>query len=139
MHVARAKLARPGDHTVLPELITKAPAGPIVRQADDQWFNIVRWTHFAMLNAEELGINSANADDALQSESPDIRRLLGVDGDFGEGLGLSADWAYRVVKQVGNYGEVFERDLGQASPLAMERRQNALWSKGGLMYAPPVR
>ncbi len=139
LHVARAKLSRPGDHTVLPELITKAPAGPIVRQADDQWFNIVRWTHFAMLNAEELGINSANADDALQSGSPDIRRLLGVDGDFGEGLGLSADWAYRVVKQVGNYGEVFERDLGQASPLAMERRQNALWSKGGLMYAPPVR
>ncbi len=139
LHVARAKLAQPGDHTVLPELITKAPAGPIVRQADDQWFNIVRWTHFAMLDAEELGINSANADDALQSESPDIRRLLGVDGDFGEGLGLNADWAYRVVKQVGNYGEVFERDLGQASPLAMERRQNALWSKGGLMYAPPVR
>ena len=139
LHVARARLSRPGDHTVLPELITKAPAGPIVRQGDDQWFNIVRWTHFAMLNAEELGINSANADDALQSESPDIRRLLGVDGDFGEGLGLNADWAYRVVKQVGNYGEVFERDLGQASPLAMERRQNALWSKGGLMYAPPVR
>ncbi len=134
LHVARAKLARPGDHAVLPELITKAPAGPIVRQGDDQWFNIVRWTHFAMLNAEELGINSANVDDALRSESPDIRRLLGVDGDFGEGLDLNADWAYRVVKQVGNYGEVFERDLGQASPLAMERRQNALWSKGGLMY-----
>jgi general L-amino acid transport system substrate-binding protein len=139
LHVARAKLSRPGDHTVLSDLITKAPAGPIVRQGDDQWFNIVRWTHFAMLNAEELGINSANADDALRSESPDMRRLLGVDGDFGEGLGLSADWAYRVIKQVGNYGEVFERDLGQGSPLAMERRQNALWSKGGLMYAPPVR
>jgi general L-amino acid transport system substrate-binding protein len=139
LHVARAKLSQPGDHAVLPELITKAPAGPIVRQGDDQWFNIVRWTHFAMLNAEELGINSAKADDALRSESPDIRRLLGVDGDFGEGLGLNADWAYRVIKQVGNYGEVFERDLGQGSPLAMERRQNALWSKGGLMYAPPVR
>ena len=139
LHVARAKLARPGDHAVLPELITKAPAGPIVRQGDDQWFNIVRWTHFAMLDAEELGVNSANADESLRSESPDIRRLLGVDGDFGEGLGLHADWAYRVVKKVGNYGEVFERDLGQASPLAMERRQNALWSKGGLMYAPPAR
>jgi general L-amino acid transport system substrate-binding protein len=139
LHVARAKLAQPGDHTVLPDLITKGPVGPIVRQGDDQWFNIVRWTHFAMLSAEELTIASANADEALQSESPDIRRLLGVDGDFGEGLGLSADWAYRVVKQVGNYGEVFERNLGQASPLAMERRQNALWSNGGLMYAPPVR
>jgi len=139
LHVARAKLSQPGDHTVLPDLITKGPVAPIVRQGDDQWFNIVRWTHFAMLSAEELNIVSANADEALQSESPDIRRLLGVDGDFGEGLGLSADWAYRVVKQVGNYGEVFERNLGQASTLAMERRQNALWSKGGLMYAPPVR
>ncbi len=139
LHVARSGLAQPGDHTVLPELITKSPVGPIVRQGDDQWFNIVRWTHFAMLDAEELNIGSANADDALQSENSDIRRLLGVDGDFGAGLGLSADWAYRVIKQVGNYGEVFERNLGQGSPLAMERRQNAPWSKGGLMYAPPVR
>ncbi|MGA8169887.1 MAG: amino acid ABC transporter substrate-binding protein [Methylocystis sp.] len=139
LYAARTGLSQPGEHTVLADLITRAPVGPIVRQGDDQWFNIVRWTHFAMLNAEELNIASANADESLQSENPDVRRLLGVDGDFGEGLGLSADWAYRVVKQVGNYGEVFERDLGQGSPLAMERRQNALWSKGGLMYAPPVR
>ncbi len=139
LHALRAKFALPEGHIVLPELISKAPVGPIVRQGDDQWFNIVRWTHFAMLDAEELGVDSSAVDEALKSENPDIRRLLGVDGDFGEGLGLSADWAYRVIKQVGNYGEVFERNLGQGSPLAMERRLNALWTKGGLMYAPPVR
>ena len=139
LHEIRAKLANPEQHAVLPELISKAPVGPIVRQGDDQWFNIVRWTHFAMVDAEELEIDAHTVDDALKSENPDVRRLLGVDGDFGEGLGLSADWAYRVIKEIGNYGEVFERNLGQGSPLAMERRLNALWTKGGLMYAPPVR
>jgi general L-amino acid transport system substrate-binding protein len=139
LHLLRAKLAHPGDYVVLPELISKAPVGPIVRQGDDQWFNIVRWTHFAMVDAEELGVDRDGVDKALESDNPDVRRLLGLDGDFGEGLGLPADWVYRVVKQVGNYGEIFERNLGQSSPLAMERRQNALWTKGGLMYAPPVR
>jgi general L-amino acid transport system substrate-binding protein len=139
LHAARAKLPVPSDHATLPDLISKAPHGPIVRQGDGQWFNIARWTLFAMLDAEELDVSSANADEAIKSENPEIRRLLGVDGEHGEGLGLSTDWAYRIVKHVGNYGEAFERNLGQGSPLAMERRLNALWSKGGLMYAPPVR
>jgi general L-amino acid transport system substrate-binding protein len=139
LHVVRSKLAQAENHSILSDLITKAPVGPILRQGDDQWFNIVRWTLFAMLDAEELNVSTANADKALQSEHSDVRRLLGVDGDFGDGLGLSADWAYRVIKLVGNYAEVFERNLGRGSSLAMERRQNALWTNGGLMYAPPVR
>lgn len=139
LHAARSRLAPPTEHVVLPNLISKAPHGPIVRQGDDQWFNIVRWTHFAMLDAEEFGVTSATADEALKSENPGVRRLLGVDGDHGDGLGLAADWAYRIVKHVGNYSEAFERNLGQGSPLAMERRLNALWTNGGLMYAPPVR
>jgi general L-amino acid transport system substrate-binding protein len=139
LHLLRAKLAAPAEHVVAADLVSKGPVGPIVRQGDDHWFNVVRWTHFAMVDAEELGLAAATVDAALSSDHPDVRRLLGVDGDFGEGLGLPADWAYRVVKEVGNYGEVFERNLGAATPFAMERRQNALWSKGGLMYAPPVR
>ncbi len=137
LYAERARLAQPEEHDVLPDLISKAPHGPILRQGDDQWFNIVRWTHFAMLDAEELGVASSNVDEALKSETPEIRRLLGVDGDHGEGMGLDSDWAYRIVKHVGNYAEVFERNLG--APLAMERRLNALWTKGGLFYAPPVR
>lgn len=135
----RAKLAAPVDHVLLPDMASKAPRGPVLRQGDDQWFDIVRWTLFAMLDAEELDVAAATADQALKSENPHIRRLLGVDGDHGEGLGLPGDWAYRIVKHVGNYADVFERNLGQGSPLAMERRLNALWTKGGLMYAPPVR
>lgn len=139
LFAARARLPEPKDHAVLPDMLTKAPRGPVVRQGDDQWFNIVRWTIFAMINAEELKVSRANADEALKSENPEIRRLLGVDGDLGAGLGLAKSWAYRIVKHVGNYADVFEQNLGQGSPLAMERRLNALWSKGGLMYAPPVR
>ncbi len=139
LHAARAKLAQPAEHVVAPDLISKAPRGPIVRQGDDQWFNIVRWTHFAMIDAEELACRRRTPINALTSENPGVRRLLGVDGDHGEGLGLATNWAYRIVKHVGNYGEAFERNLGQGSPLAMERRLNALWTKGGLMYAPPVR
>jgi general L-amino acid transport system substrate-binding protein len=139
LYAQRSKFADPDDHMILADLISKAPFGPVVRQGDDQWFNIVRWTHFAMVDAEELGVASTNADQALKSDNPEIRRLLGVDGDHGEGLGLAADWAYRIVKHVGNYSETFERNLGQGSPLGMERRLNALWSKGGILYAPPVR
>lgn len=139
LYAARAKLVTPAGNFALPDLVSKAPHGPIVRQGDDQWFNVVRWTFFALLDAEELDISSANADDALKSEDPETRRLLGVEGDHGDGLGLTADWAYRIVKHVGNYGEIFERNLGHASPLGMERRHNALWTKGGLMFAPPVR
>ncbi len=135
----RSKLAAPGDHVILPDLIDKEPLGPVVRQGDDQWFNIVRWTHFAMVDAEELGVTSANVDQQLKSENPHVRRLLGVDGGRGEGLGLEADWVYRIVKHVGNYGETFERHLGHGTPLDLDRRLNALWTKGGIMYAPPVR
>jgi general L-amino acid transport system substrate-binding protein len=139
LYAQRAKYPDPGEHIVLAEFISKAPLGPITREGDDQWFNIVRWTQFALVDAEDLGVGSANVDQALKSENPEIRRLLGVDGDHGDGLGLASDWVYRILKHVGNYGEVFERDLGQGSPIKMERRQNALWSKGGLMYAPPLR
>ena len=135
----RAKLAAPSDHAVLPDMISKAPRGPLVRQGDDQWLNVVRWTLFAMLDAEEFLVSKTNVDEALKSEHPHVRRLLGADGDPGADLGLTRDWAYRIIKHTGNYADVFERNLGQASPLAMERRLNALWSRGGLMYAPPVR
>jgi general L-amino acid transport system substrate-binding protein len=135
----RSKLEAPREHVILPELIDKEPLGPMVRQGDDQWFNIVRWTHFAMVDAEELGVTSANVDQQLKSENPHVRRLLGVDGGRGEGLGLEADWVYRIIKHVGNYGEIFERNLGRGTPLDLERRLNALWTKGGLMYAPPIR
>lgn len=135
----RVGLTAPADHAVLPDLLSKSPRGPLVRQGDDQWFNIVRWTLFAMINAEELDVSKANVDAALSSENPRIRRLLGVDGAHGDDLGLSQDWAYRIIKHVGNYADVFERNLGQGAPFGMERRLNALWNKGGLIYAPPVR
>lgn len=139
LHGVRIGLTAPADHAVLPDLISKSPRGPLVRQGDDQWLNIVRWTLFAMIDAEELDVSKANADAALSSEKPQIRRLLGVDGAHGGDLGLSEDWAYRIIKHVGNYADVFERNLGQGAPFAMERRLNALWNRGGLMYAPPVR
>ena len=139
LHGVRIGLTAPADHAVLPDLLSKAPRGPLVRQGDDQWLNIVRWTLFAMIDAEELDVSKANADAALTSEDPQIRRLLGVDGAHGDDLGLPQDWAYRIIKHVGNYADVFERNLGQGAPFAMERRLNALWTKGGLMYAPPVR
>jgi general L-amino acid transport system substrate-binding protein len=111
----------------------------LTRDNDSQWFKLVRWVHFAMLNAEELGVTKANVDQMLKSENPEIRRLLGIDGAFGEGLGLTKDWAYRIIKQVGNYGESFERTVGNRSVLKMMRGQNALWTNGGLQYAPPIR
>ena len=135
----RIKLAKPEEAVVLPEVISKEPLGPVVRQGDDEWFNIVRWTLFAQLNAEELGVGSANADEMKSSTNPGIRRLLGVEGDKGKDLGLSNDWAYAIVSQVGNYAEVFERNVGKQTPLKIERGLNALWSQGGLQYAPPVR
>ena len=135
----RLRLAKADDHIVLPEIISKEPLGPAVRHGDDQWFDIVNWTHFAMVNAEELGITKANVDEQMKSDNPDIKRLLGTEGKFGEALGLTNDWAYRIIKHVGNYGEVFERNVGQGSPLKIARGLNALWTKGGLQYAPPVR
>ncbi|WOD13412.1 amino acid ABC transporter substrate-binding protein [Paraburkholderia kirstenboschensis] len=138
LYALRIKLADPDSAVVLPEVISKEPLGPAVRQGDVEWFNVVRWTLFAMLNAEELGVSSANVDQMKESKDPDVRRLLGVEV-IKHGLGVPDDWAYKVVKQVGNYGEVFERNVGSGSPLRISRGQNALWNKGGLQYAPPVR
>lgn len=139
LYSQRPKLANPDEHVVLPEIISKEPLGPLVRQGDDQWFNLVKWVNFAMLNAEELGVTSKNVDEKAKSLHPEIKRLLGFEGNFGDPLGLSEDWAYRIVKLVGNYGEVFNRNLGEGSSLKIKRGVNALWSKGGLHYAPPIR
>jgi general L-amino acid transport system substrate-binding protein len=139
LYANRLKLANPNDHMVLPEIISKEPLGPMVRHGDDQWFDIVKWTLFAMINAEELGITSKNVDEKLKSENPEMKRVLGTDGNFGEQLGLTKDWVIRIVKAVGNYGEAFERNVGSGSPLAINRGLNNLWKKGGLQYAPPIR
>ncbi|MDQ2954841.1 MAG: amino acid ABC transporter substrate-binding protein [Pseudomonadota bacterium] len=139
LYAERMRVTTPNDHIVLPEIISKEPLGPSVRQGDEQWFDIVKWVHFAMINAEELNVTKANVDDMTKSENPEIRRLLGSEGKHGEALGLTNDWAYRIVKHVGNYSEIFERNVGQGSPLKITRGLNALWSKGGLQYAPPVR
>lgn len=140
LYAIRLRLANPDDSIVLPDVISKEPLGPAVRQGDEQWFNIVRWTLFALINAEESDIKAASVD-ALKAESkkPGIRRILGIEGKFGEGLGLDADWAARAIQAVGHYGEVFERNLGKGSPLAIDRGINAQWSDGGLLYAPPIR
>jgi general L-amino acid transport system substrate-binding protein len=139
LYAERLKLANPDEHLVLPEIISKEPLGPSVRNNDPQWFNLIKWTHFAMLNAEELGVTQANVEQQLKSDNPEIKRLLGTEGKFGEQVGLTADWVVRIVKHVGNYGESFERNVGQGSLLKIARGQNALWTKGGLQYAPPVR
>ena len=139
LYAERLKLTAPDDNMVLPEIISKEPLGPSVRKDDIQWFQIVQWTHYALITAEELDVTKANVDEKLKSDNPDIRRLLGVEGDFGKGLGLTNDWAYRIIKAVGNYGESFERNVGMGSPIKIRRGLNALWSKGGLQYAPPIR
>ncbi|HAT86774.1 amino acid ABC transporter substrate-binding protein [Cohaesibacter gelatinilyticus] len=139
LYAQRLKLTNADEHMVLPEIISKEPLGPVVRQGDDQWFNINKWVLFAMVNAEELGITQANADEMKDSKNPSIRRLLGTEGTFGEAIGLSNDWAYNVIKAVGNYGESFDRNVGPDTPLGIARGVNDLWSKGGLMYAPPIR
>src|SRR5690606_29778498 len=140
LYAQRIKLANPDDYVVLPEVISKEPLGPSVRQGDEEWFDIVRWTLFAMLNAEELGVTSANVEEtAKTTKNPDVARLLGTEGEFGKDLKLPKDWAVQIVKQVGNYGETFDRNVGAGSELKIERGLNALWNKGGLQYAPPVR
>jgi len=139
LYALKLKLVNPQEAVVLPELISKEPLGPVVRSSDLQWFNLVKWTHDAMLNAEELGVTKANVDEMLKSDNPEIRRLLGVEGKFGEGVGLTSDWVYRIVKHVGNYGEAFERSVGMGSELKIARGKNALWTEGGLQYAPPIR
>ncbi|WP_420103533.1 amino acid ABC transporter substrate-binding protein [Bosea sp. (in: a-proteobacteria)] len=139
LYALKLKLVKPEDAVVLPELISKEPLGPVVRSSDVQWFNLVKWTLDAMLNAEELGVTQANVDAMLKSDNPEIRRLLGAEGKFGDGIGLSNDWVYRIVKHVGNYGESYERSVGQGSELKIARGKNALWTEGGLHYAPPIR
>ena len=140
LYAVRLKLANPDDSIVLPDVISKEPLGPAVRQGDEQWFNIVRWTLFALIDAEEIDVTAAAVDDLkAQSKKPSVRRLLGLEGTFGADMGLDADWATRAIKASGNYGEIFERNLGKGSPLAIERGINALWNAGGLLYAPPVR
>jgi len=139
LYAERLKLGSPDSHIILPEVISKEPLGPAVRQGDDQWFNLVKWTLYALINAEELGVKSATVDEALSSANPDIRRLVGSDGEFGQQLGLDKDWAARAVRAVGNYGEIFERNVGTGSRLSIPRGLNALWTQGGIQYAPPVR
>ena len=135
----RVKLTAPDTHVVLPEIISREPLGPVVRQGDDQWFNVVRWSLNAMINAEELGISSANANAMRNSPDPAIKRLLGIEGEFGAELGLENDWAYNIIDQVGNYAESYEKHVGPDTPLKLARGINALWNDGGILYAPPVR
>ncbi|HEX6842767.1 MAG TPA: amino acid ABC transporter substrate-binding protein [Stellaceae bacterium] len=133
------KASNPDDYVILPEIISKEPLAPAVRHGDDEWFDIVKWTVYAMIGAEEKGITSANVDEALKSDDPDVKRMLGVTPGIGKALHLDEKWAYNIIKQVGNYGEVFERNVGSKTPLKLDRGINALWTKGGLMYAMPFR
>lgn len=140
LYAVRLKLAKPANYVILPEVISKEPLGPAVKQGDEQWFNITRWVLFALIDAEELGVKAADVDGLLTSAThPDTRRLLGLDGTFGTDMGLNEDWAALAIKAVGNYGEIFERNLGKGSKLLIERGLNARWNDGGILYAPPVR
>ena len=139
LYALRLKLSKPDEHVILPDVISKEPLAPVVRQKDDDWLMIVKWTLYAMLNAEELGVNSKNIDEAMKSKKPDVMRFVGTEGAYGEGLGLSRDWAVRIIRHVGNYAEVYERNVGVDSPLQIPRGLNQLWSSGGIQYAPPIR
>ena len=136
----RGKLTNPDNHVVLPEIISKEPLGPVVRQGDDVWFNIVRWSLNAMINAEEMGITSGNINKMTYNKiTPAEARFIGKEGKFGAELGLADDWAYQIISQVGNYGESYERNVGPNTPLKLDRGVNALWSQGGILYAAPIR
>lgn len=139
LYALRLKFPKPGDHTILPDVISKEPLAPVVRQRDDEWQLIVRWTLYAMINAEELGITSKNIDAALKSDKPDVKRLVGTEGAYGEELDLTRDWAARIIRHVGNYGEVYDRNVGTGSRLGIPRGMNELWNAGGIQYAPPIR
>ncbi|MFY9697364.1 MAG: amino acid ABC transporter substrate-binding protein [Rhodoplanes sp.] len=139
LYAQRLSLAKPHEHVILPDVISKEPRGPAVRQGDDQWAMIVKWTHFGMLNAEELGISSKNINQALKSDKAAIRRLVGAEGNLGEEIGLSNDWVVRVLRAVGNYEETFDRNLGTRSKLGIPRGLNNLWAQGGIQYAPPFK
>ncbi len=134
-----ANAPNPDDYIILPEIISKEPLGPVVRHGDNQFADIVRWALFAMIEAEEYGITSKNVDEMMKSDNPVIKRILGVTPGMGKALGVDEKWVYNIVKQVGNYGEAFDRNVGMGSPLKIARGQNELWTKGGLQYAPPIR
>lgn len=139
LYANRLTLKDPQENIVLPEIISKEPLGPVVRHGDNQWGDIVSWTLYTMLNAEELGLNSGNVAGMRESDNPEIRRVLGTEGKFGEGMGLSDDWAYNIIAKVGNYAEMFDRNVGKDSPLGIPRGLNALYTQGGIQYAPPIR
>ncbi|QPC87601.1 transporter substrate-binding domain-containing protein [Mesorhizobium sp. NBSH29] len=139
LYAQKLKLTDPSAFVILPEIISKEPLGPVVRQGDDQWFSIVRWTLFSLIEAEEMGLTKDTVEAGRTSQNPEVRRFLGVEGETGQQLGLGAGFAYDIVKAVGNYGEIFERNIGLSSPLKIDRGLNALWNKGGLIYAPPSR
>ena len=139
LYAQRIKLKNPDDHTILPEVISKEPLGPAVRHGDDQWLDVVRWTMNVMVAAEELGVTSKNIDKMKESKNPNIRRLLGIEGKMGENLGLTNNWGFQIISHVGNYGESFERNLGESTPLKIKRGLNELWTKGGILYTPPFR
>jgi general L-amino acid transport system substrate-binding protein len=133
-------LSHPDDHILLPDTISKEPLGPVMRQGDDQWSHLVRWVVFATIAAEELGVNSSNVDEMKgNSQNPEVKRLLGVGDNLGQKMGVGQDWAYNVIKQIGNYGEIYERNVGEKTPLRISRGLNNLWTNGGLLYAPPFR
>jgi len=139
LYAQRIKLKDPSAHIILPEVISKEPLGPVVRHGDDEWLDIVAWSLNCMVNAEELGVSSANMGEMMDSSNPSIKRLLGTEGDLGKGLGLGNDWCANIIKTVGNYGESFANTVGPDTPLKIERGLNALWSQGGILYAPPLR
>ena len=139
LYALRLNLIQPSDHVILPDVISEEPLAPVVRQRDDDWMMIVKWTLYAMINAEELGVTSKNIDEALKSKKPDVMRLVGSEGNYGEELGLTKDWAVRIIRHVGNYGEIYERNVGAESKLKIPRGLNQLWNAGGIQYAPPVR
>ncbi|KWV49825.1 amino acid ABC transporter substrate-bindnig protein [Bradyrhizobium macuxiense] len=139
LYALRLKLSKPNDHMILADIISKEPLAPVVRQRDDDWMMIVKWTLYAMINAEELGVTSKNIDEALKSKKPEVMRLVGTEGSYGEDLGLTKDWAVRIIKHVGNYGEVYDRNVGADSKLKIPRGMNQLWNAGGVQYAPPIR
>ena len=135
----RSKFKKPSDYIILPEIISKEPLAPAVRHGDDEWYDIVKWTIFALINAEELGINSKNIDNFKRSKDPRVKRFLGQTPGVGKNIGLDEKWVFNVISKVGNYGEVFDRNVGKDTALKLERGQNALWTNGGLMYSPPFK
>ena len=139
LYALRQRLSHPRDQVILPDVISKEPLGPVVRQSDPNWIEIVRWVHFAMVDAEELGVSQRNLGDAMRSQKPEVMRLVGTEGNFGADLGLGDSWAANVIRAVGNYGESFDRNVGVKSPLAIPRGLNQLWNAGGIQYAPPIR